>query len=127
MIEGFKGRSVDFNLPVEVYRCLNRKGRIFSIRQNGLVVAHGNNFTLRNVEFVIRELSKRKVIYKRERQVHAWAKGFIEDTLTLAFGINLYYDPFSVGGFYIFFNESKTFIDKWKTVSFNSDGVFLNP
>lgn len=126
MITPYKSRILDPLKPVQVYRCLNRKGVVFSIRQNGLVVAHGSNFHLRNVTFKINEKGKQRCIESGNREVHAYACGFIQDELFLGFGIHLYYSPFSSLNFHHSFGGEKQEIKQWSCVSFNSNGVFLN-
>lgn len=62
----FKNRVIDYSKPVEVYRCLNRKGFIFSVRQNNFVVAHTAHFVLKDCEFIINEYGKQKYVKQKE-------------------------------------------------------------
>ena len=40
MITPYKSREIDYSTPVKIYRNLNKKGKVYSIQQNGLVVGH---------------------------------------------------------------------------------------
>lgn len=73
----FKGRTVDLESPVYIYRCLNRKGRVFSIKQKDKVVAHTNELAIKDVEFIIHQAAKKRVLQTGERNVHAFIKGKI--------------------------------------------------
>lgn len=43
--------------------------------QNGLVVAHANRIYLRDVQFVVHEKGRQKVIAERKKNVHAFVIG----------------------------------------------------
>lgn len=77
--ESYKNRKLDFNQPVEVYRCLNRKGKIYSLRQNGLVVGHTSKVVIANPEFIINPSGKLRCIKENKRNVHAYVKGFVQN------------------------------------------------
>jgi len=76
-ITQFKGRTIDFKSEVEVYRCLTRKGRIYSIRQNRVVVAHATCLMLRNVKFFVNKAGQNRARMTKQRNVHAYMKGKI--------------------------------------------------
>lgn len=95
----FKNRSVQLDKPVEIYRCLNRKGKIYSIRQRGVVVAHTDNITIKNCTFVVNEAGKKKAIETSERNVHAFIRGFIEKRFRANSLLTVKYNPFSTHGF----------------------------
>ena len=99
--KSFKNRELDINKPVEIYRCLNRKGHIYSVRQDGLVVGHTEYFVLTQCTLVVNSAGKRKAIETQTRNVHAFIRGMWgnEDDLKLRFSYTLSYDPFSKDGF----------------------------
>ena len=105
-MEPFKGREIDYDKPVEVYRCLNRKGKIFSIRQNGLVVAHTGAFILKDCELIVNKAGKKRSMETGERNVHAFIKGYLTDIYDIKLTMSwlLRYDPFSELGFHIIFD-----------------------
>ena len=100
----FKKRVVKPNAPVEVYRCLNRQGRVFSIRQNGYVVGHTNRLLLEGCEFVVGRSGKERAIRTKQRNVHAYIRGYISDKpyVSKAYVDNVLikYNPFADGGFF---------------------------
>lgn len=74
----FKERDIDYNSPVEIYRCLNRKGVTFSIRQNGLVVAHTDEFVLKDCTFHVNTSGHKRYCDTEQRNVHAYVKGVLD-------------------------------------------------
>lgn len=73
----FKDREIDFYKPVMVYRNLNRKGKVYSIKQNGLVVAHTTCLTMSNCEFKVNQSGKKRALETTQRNVHAYIEGKI--------------------------------------------------
>jgi hypothetical protein len=74
----FKNRQLNPNLPLEIYRNLHGgEDRKYSIRQNGLVVAHTNQIMLRDVEFKVSKAGQLKVRREKVKNVHAKATGLI--------------------------------------------------
>lgn len=99
----FKNRDLDLTKPVEIYRCLNRKGVIFSVRQNGKVVAHTSKIILKDCELIVNKSGKQRSIQTQERNVHAFIKGVIGeyDDIKLTFSYLIKYNPFSLENFVI--------------------------
>jgi hypothetical protein len=101
MIDPYKERAVDLNRPVEMYRCLNRSGFTFSIRQFGRVVGHTSDIVLKDCVFRVSNGGKKRCIEEKTRNVHAYIKGTVgskEDIfMTASFKLN--YDPYSELGF----------------------------
>ena len=98
-IISYRGRTVDTNSKLEVYRCLNRKGRWFSIRQGGLVRAHTTMIKLEQVEFKVNLQGKKRARESGIRNVHATITGWITNKeLKDPIG-NVSYNPFSLEGF----------------------------
>lgn len=105
MISQYKRKLLDLNEPLELYRCLNRKGFIFSVRQKGLVVGHTSDFVLKNCNFIINK--KQRYICTKTRNVHAFIKGYIgtKDDITSNFSFILKYDPYINKGFTVLSEE----------------------
>ena len=78
-IKPFKNRKINFDKKVFVYRCLNKPGYIYSIKQFGKVVGHTSKLILSNVEFKIIKSGKKKAIETGIRNVHALINGYISD------------------------------------------------
>lgn len=98
-MKSYKDRELDPALPVEVYRCLNRKGRQFSIRQRGHPRAHTTSIKLENVEFKVNPSGKRRARESGIRSVHATLHGRITNKeLKNSIG-EISYNPFSKEGF----------------------------
>jgi hypothetical protein len=121
MIEPYKGRTFDRKKRVEVYRNLNRRegGPWYSIRQNGVVVGHTKDVTLKNVYFVVRDAGRKRVLRTGRKNVHAWALGYIDPRQSrydLGSAMPGKYNPRSDSCFMIF-NESGLTPDGWEPVS----------
>lgn len=99
-MQPFKSRSIDPTKPVDVYRCLNRKGKVYSIRQNGLVVAHTERLILTGCTFIVNPGGKRRAIESQERNVHAYVRGMITEERPKGAKLNLKYNPYNERGFY---------------------------
>ena len=76
-ITSFKNREINFDKPVKVYRNLTRKGKIYSIQQNGLVVGHGTCITMSNCKFKVNPSGKKRALETGIRNVHAYIEGNI--------------------------------------------------
>lgn len=64
--------------PVDLYWNLHRD--VFSVHSRrredyGLVIAHVDSFTVSDVEFVVRESGRQKVLRERRKNVHAFVRG----------------------------------------------------
>ncbi len=101
-INTYKNRHIDYSKPVDFYRCLNRKGFVFSLRQNGLVIGHTDKIVLKDCTMVINKSGKDRCLKTKTRNVHAFVTGLIgnfEDIKNI-FTFNLNYNPFETNGFY---------------------------
>lgn len=72
--QSFKGRQIDFNKKVEVYK--NLHNGLFSVRQDGLVVAHVESIVLSYPKIKVNEKGRQKVIKDKAKNVHAFITGF---------------------------------------------------
>lgn len=73
----YKNRKINMDENVHVYRNLNRNGKVYSIRQNGLVVGHTTCLTMINVQFFVNKSGQQKVRKTKKRNVHAYIIGKI--------------------------------------------------
>ncbi len=83
MIVPYANRMCDLDRSqvVEVYRNVNKKGVTYSIRQNGYVVAHADELTILNAEFIVQKAGNKKVRKTGQKNVHAWVRGDLVDKL----------------------------------------------
>ena len=81
----YRNRTIDPTKPVEVYRCLPRNGRVFSIRQGGLVVAHAEEVYLCDCEFIVQKGRRSRAAAKGIGNERAVVRGMLHDNL-LRFG-----------------------------------------
>jgi hypothetical protein len=111
----FKGRTIDTDKPIRVYRNLHRQGKWYSIKQDGKVVAHSKAMCIRDCTFIVSKAGKERAIRTKQRDVHAFIEGFYE---TSGMGTsadrndlpaNIKYDPFNHLGFYCDNLTSKAF------------------
>ena len=58
---------------VEVY--FNVRKRVFSVREHGKVIGHTDKILLKDVQFVVREAGRQRVLRTGCKNVHAWARG----------------------------------------------------
>lgn len=97
----YKDRSLDFSKPVRVYKNLNNG--MMSIQQGGKVIAYSKSVTLKNVSFKVNEGGRQRVIRERQKNVHAYACGFIVDFEPLneqPIKSPISYNPYGDGFFY---------------------------
>lgn len=74
----FKGRRPDCDRPVYIYRNLNGDStRLFSIKQDGLVVGHTNRMVLRDCTFLVSRAGQARVRATKTKNVHAYIRGTI--------------------------------------------------
>ena len=120
----YKSREFNINKPVEIYRCLNRHGKVYSIRQNGVVVAHTNSIQLHDCEFVINPSGKKRVFKTKQRNVHAFIKGFIQhETHHITMSGFITYNPFKDQHFMFNTEYTEGPIQKAQLVNIDDSGV----
>ena len=73
----FKSRTVNPGFPLQVYRNLHDKdgSRRWSIRQNGLVVAHADEIYLACCDFHVSAAGRNRVRREGKKNVHAFVDG----------------------------------------------------
>lgn len=77
IIRRYKGRELDEDAPVFLYRNLNRRGRVYSLRQKGLVVAHAERVCLKDCTFHVSEAGRQRVLKTGRKNIHAGIRGTI--------------------------------------------------
>ena len=131
VLNPYKNREVNLDKLIYVYRNLNStcNENKYSVMQNGLVVAHTNQLQLKDVKFIIRPSGKQRAIKTKERNVHAFIRGYVKDfdvpNIDMLF--QLKYNPFNDTKFNIQTNitKIKRYIDSCKLVIINDLGIYL--
>lgn len=106
-ITPFKDRDIDLTKTVDVYRCLTKKGRVYSIKQGGKVVAHTTHIALRDCKFVIGKSGLERVRREGQKNVHAYIRGLVCTKGTFSLGATdnkdlpaiVTYNPYKDDGF----------------------------
>jgi len=123
-IQSFKGREVNLNLPVKIYRCLNRKGVVFSVQQKGKVVGHTSDFTLVNAVFKVSKAGQKRARESQTRNVHAFVVGnVVGNFIGEQKKVRVKYNPFLNDFFYI--EGSEDIIEKADRLHFSHEGLFV--
>ena len=121
----FKGRAVDFNRVVEVYRNLHAKSadEKWSIRQHGIIVAHAGEFAMRGVVFKVSEAGRQRVLRDKARNVHALLVGKIDQIGVELHKLKVSYNPYESRYFRVSSGDGITFaMEVWV----GTKGVFVN-
>ena len=125
--EGFKGRTINTNKPVMVYKNLNNG--LFSIKQAGLVVAHVESVTLSDVVFKVNQGGRNRVLKERQKNVHAFAIGLVESINTIDStnrDCAVSYDPYKCDYFYFKKNDCEAVVNSNDKVFCSaSEGVYV--
>jgi len=90
-------------MKVDVYVNLNRDCVSVRSRESedyGTVVAHEPKVHLRDVEFVVQEAGRQKVVEQGVKNVHAFVRGEWDEKRNVVDGIYVTYDPFEYEQFY---------------------------
>lgn len=86
------------NSPVDVY--WNRTRRLWSVREDGLVVGHVAEIVLGRVTLHASEPARQRMLRTGERTVHAYARGYrVEAWLRPLESVQLVYSPSAGPGF----------------------------
>lgn len=73
LVYSFRSRTINLDKPVMVYRNLHKK--MYSIKQNKVVVAHAERLCLASFECIVNESGRQKVLQTKQKNVHAYIKG----------------------------------------------------
>lgn len=88
-------KMIDPSKRVHVYRNLRTKA--FSVRQ-GNVRFHTTNISLSDVNFVVRESGRQRVLKEQRKNVHSWVSGFLSEKIVDS-DLLLWYNPYKVSQF----------------------------
>jgi|AntDeeMinimDraft_6_1070357.scaffolds.fasta_scaffold04091_1 hypothetical protein len=72
----------DYPIPVDIYRNLNNGKLSIKSRRTkdyGIVIGYADTVCLKNVEFVVWESSRKRVIREERKNVHAFARGMLQN------------------------------------------------
>jgi len=148
----YKGRDIKPGQRVKVYRNLHRGG--YSVvaldgPSKGLVVGHAEHITLGDVEFVVSEAGRQRVIREKKKNVHAYAVGtllsffcdcsirdeydldpsiadyFRPIDLVRGDFIKLRYNPYRRGFFYYNFKGDDWIVSSANVASLTPSGCFV--
>jgi len=126
IIKPFKGREIDYSKNVEIYRCLTKMGRVYSIRQGGKVVGHTSQLKMTNAKFVVQKAGQDRCKVTKARNVHAFVRGKIynENDKWSNHLDKVTYCPYNDTTFIIHLPNSLEEITESDTVVFSLLGVF---
>lgn len=103
-VYSFKGRTIDLEKPIRIFRNLTKKGIWYSVRQGSLTVAHAKAICVRNCTFIVNEKVRQRVAKNRKKEVHAFIEGMYttsgmgttasRNDLPAEIKYNPYYDEF---------------------------------
>lgn len=131
-ISPFKGRSIDFDRKVYVYRNLVRKGVVYSIMQDNLVVGHATCLTMRDCKFIIKKSGQNRARKTGHRNVHGFIYGMISldgvmgtdakrlEDKNSKLPVSITYNPFKYDGFV---NSDGEIISEAGGVCLNKSGI----
>ena len=75
LIKGMKDREIDWDRRVYVYRNLHKN--CWSVRQDGLIVKHTKEVSLKDARFLVGQSGRKKVLKERRKNVHAGISGYL--------------------------------------------------
>ena len=99
----YKNRCIDYTSSVKIYRCLNRKGYVFSIQQFGKVVVHSDNFVVKDCILIVNEKIRDKIRLTKRKGIHAYISGYLgtHEDIKSSFSFDLKYNPYTTDFFEI--------------------------
>lgn len=93
MTKPYKGRSIEIGQQVRVYRHLRKHCFTIQDHQTGLVVAHADPVTLKDVVFRVSEAGRQRLLRDNIRNIHALAIGTLQGFYAEEGGILANYYP----------------------------------
>lgn len=113
---------------VDVYRNLQKGGLSIRSRETetyGLVIDHRKGVVLEDVEFVVREKGRQKVLDEGVKNVHAVARGIISEEMEVdSEAIEVTYNPYKYDSFVS--KQDERPINTASLVFLTQDGVFAH-
>lgn len=84
---------------MDVYK--NLRKQMYSLREKRIVVGHETTVSLANVQFVVYESGRQRVLRDKQKNVHAFVKGTVVEFVEKpASAIRVSYNPYKSGTFY---------------------------
>ena len=77
-----ENREIETDKRVQVYFNLHHK--IWSVRQNGLVVAHVDSIVLRDPKYVVSAAGNKRVRSEKRKNVHDYISGYVHEPRSLS-------------------------------------------
>lgn len=128
MFHPYKNRQVDMTKPVLLYKNLHN-GK-FSLKQNNLVVGHVDCVTLKQVCFIVNERNRQRVIRERQKNVHAFVKGYVVDFIEQHASANslfITYNPYKFENFVFTYTHNVAVLTEAETLHCHAlKGLFIN-
>lgn len=122
--KSYKGRTIDKTKKVMIYK--NLHNGLFSVKQNGLVVAHVESFCMDSVSFKVSEAGRQRVLKEKKKNVHAYIIGKIFDInklnvktdffASLVANQSIRYNPYKSNCFYRQYEDSQSGIPNNKEI-----------
>lgn len=113
---------------VDVYRNLQKGGLSIRSRETssyGLVIDHRDGVVLEDVEFVVNENGRQKVLEEGVKNVHAFARGIIAEEMEIdSEGVEVTYNPYEYQSF-VTVDEERP-VEYADLVVLTADGVFAH-
>lgn len=127
MFHPYKNRQVNMTKPVLVYKNLHN-GK-FSLKQNNLVVGHVDCVTLKQVCFIVNERNRQRVIRERQKNVHAFVKGYVVDFIEQDVkedSVFITYNPYKFDNFVFAKSHDKAILTHNETLHCHAlNGLFV--
>lgn len=80
IIVPYKGREIDKEQPIRLFRNLTKKGVWYSLQQNGKTVAHTSAICLKHCTFNVNEKTRQRIIKNKRKEFHAYIEGMYADS-----------------------------------------------
>jgi len=80
MIHPFKNRTINPDQRVRVHR--NLHNGMYSVVQDGLVVAHAERIVLVSCFFIVNQAGRARVLEQKRKNVHAFVSGYLSRNQT---------------------------------------------
>lgn len=122
----YKDRKLNHDDSVDMYRCLNRKGHVYSLRQNGLVVGHTEEIKLINCIPKVNKAGQKRCRTSQTRNVHAYLQcrlpilGYVNDFE----GDPIIYNPYHTDNFVFEHDNNLTSFDEVSVIVVKNGRVY---
>lgn len=114
MYTSYKGRSLQLDKKVRVYRNLNNKK--LSVMQNGLVIGHTDVITLSDATFIVNEAGRQRVIKENRKNVHAFVEGWFVPSYLFKGEKTVTYNPYNFPTFIVAWEKTPVYKAEYCTI-----------